>query len=172
MMLSPPVSALSCARNHRPFRSATRPRGLPALLISDKCQVTNDNLCVAACLRVVRACISSRILFCLANPLGSYLWKFSGLQNSINKCVVLDNHHCAFGSHWREATRLVFRRTVCPCLFSQHMFLQVSDVTESMVFGSFREGHKHLLLQGTSTQQSTKYPPRLVAFIAGLLVAP
>ena len=30
-------------------------------------------------------------------------------------------------------------------------------------FCSVREGHKHLHLQGTMTQQSTKYPPRLVA---------
>ena len=39
-------------------------------------------------------------------------------------------------------------------------------------FCSFREKHKHLLLHGTVTQQSTKYPPRLVAFFAGLLVGP
>ena len=32
-------------------------------------------------------------------------------------------------------------------------------------FCSFREGHKHLLLQGNLTQQSARYPPRLVAFI-------
>ena len=36
-------------------------------------------------------------------------------------------------------------------------------------FCSFREGHTHLLLQGSPKQQSTKYPPRLVAFIAGFM---
>ena len=58
VMVSPPVSSLSVARNHRPLRSATRPWRLPALKFSCKCQVTKDSLCVAACLRVVRACIS------------------------------------------------------------------------------------------------------------------
>ena len=60
--------------------------------------------------------------FCLANPLGSYLWKFSGPQNVINKCVVLDIHLCAFGSHWRTASRLVFGgqsdRACCHSLYS------------------------------------------------------
>ena len=44
VMLSPPVSSLSVARNHRLLRSATRPCGLPALKLSDRCQVSNDNL--------------------------------------------------------------------------------------------------------------------------------
>ena len=57
-MVSPPVSSLSVARSHRPLRSATRPWRLAALKFSCKCQVTKDSLCVAACLRVVRACIS------------------------------------------------------------------------------------------------------------------
>ena len=30
------------------------------------------------------------------------------LQNLISKCVILDIDHCAFGSHWRKATRLLF----------------------------------------------------------------
>ena len=47
-MLSPLVSSLSVVRNHRPLRSATRPWGLPALKLSDKCQVTKDNLCVSS----------------------------------------------------------------------------------------------------------------------------
>ena len=106
--LSPPISSLSVARNHRPLRSATRPWGLPSLTFSNRCQVTRDNLCVAVCLRVARACINFKIPFCLANPLGSYLWELSGLQILINKCVILDTHHWVFGSHWRQATRLVF----------------------------------------------------------------
>ena len=119
-------------RNHRPLRSVTRPWRLPALNFSGKCQVTKDNLCVAVCLRVVRACISLRIPFCPSNFLGSYMRKFSGLQNQISMCVVLEIHHCV-GSHWRQATRLVFGgHGSC----------------------SFREGHKHWLLQGFLTQQS------------------
>ena len=34
---------------------------MPALTPSGRCQVTKDNLCVAACLRVARACISLKI---------------------------------------------------------------------------------------------------------------
>ena len=55
VMLAPAVSSLSVARNHRPSRSATRSSGLPALQLSDKCQVTRDTMCVAACLGVGRA---------------------------------------------------------------------------------------------------------------------
>ena len=61
VILSPPVSSLSIARNHRPSRSATRPWRQPALTFSDCC-------CVAACLRAGRTCISFKISFCLANP--------------------------------------------------------------------------------------------------------
>ena len=107
VMLSPPVSSLSVARN-RPPCEARHPRGLPALKFSDNCQVARDNSCVAACLRVARVRTSFKIPVCISNPLGSYLWKLSGLKNLINKCVVLDIHHCAFGSHWRKATRLLF----------------------------------------------------------------
>ena len=53
--------------------------GLPAVKLSDRWQVAKDNLCFAACLRVARACIILKIPFCLANPVGSYLWKLSGL---------------------------------------------------------------------------------------------
>ena len=153
VMLSPPVSSLSVARNHRPLRSATRPWGLPALKFSDKCQVHQQK---SVCWRVVRACTSLRILFCLANPLGSYFWKLSGMQNLTNKCVVLDIHLCAFGSHWRKATRLVFGeqsdRTCSHSLFSCRFRCHG------------KEGHKHLLLQGNLKQQSAKCPPRVVAF--------
>ena len=47
---------------------------------------------------------------------------------------------------------------------------QVPMSRKARFFCSFPEGHKHLLLQGNLTQQSAKCPPRLVAFIAGLLV--
>ena len=39
---------------------------------------------------------------------GSYLWKLSGLQNLINRCIKLDVFHCAVGSHWRKTIRLLF----------------------------------------------------------------
>ena len=42
LMLSPPVSLLSVARNHRPLPSA-RPWGLPDWKFSDRCQVTRDS---------------------------------------------------------------------------------------------------------------------------------
>ena len=48
-------------------------------------------------MRVARACINFKIPFCLANPLGTYLWKLRGLQNLISKCVIFDIHHCACG---------------------------------------------------------------------------
>ena len=68
-------------------------------------------------------------LFCVANPLGSYLWKHSGLQNLITKCVALDTDHCASGSHWRQATRLVFGGQS-----------DRSDVTESKDFEASAKG--------------------------------
>ena len=91
--------------------------------------------------------------------------------NLINKCVVSDIQHCAFGSHWRKATRLMFGgqshracfHSLYSCRFRCH---------GEHGFCSFREGHKHLFLQGILTQQSATYPPRLVAFIARLLVDP
>ena len=43
---------------------------------------------------------------------------------------------------------------------------------DSLTVLVFREGHKHLLLQGNLTYESVTYPPRLVAFIAELLVDP
>ena len=94
------ILALSCQKSSTSAKCDTT-LGTAILTFSNRCQVTRDNLCVAVCLRVARACISYKIPFCLANPLGSYLWKLSGLQILINKCVILDTHHWAFGSHWR-----------------------------------------------------------------------
>ena len=74
------------------------------------------------------------------SPLGSFLWKFSELQNLINKCVVLDIHHCAVGSHWRRATRLVFGGQSDRACFHSPFFLTGSDVTESMVFVASAKG--------------------------------
>ena len=51
-----------------------------------------------------------------------------------------------------------FRMTVWPCLFSQSIFLRYRCHGKH-VFCSFREGHKHLLLQGNLTEQPAKYPP-------------
>ena len=109
--------------------------------------------------------------FCLANPLASYLWKLSGLQNLISKCVVLDIHHCAFGSHWRKAARLLFgglSDRACVHVLSSYVF----DATENTVFVAAAKDTKHLLLQGSLARQSAKYPPRLLAFISGLLMDP
>ena len=59
IVLSPPVSSLSIARNRRPLRSATRPWGLPALSFSDGRQVVRELVCrrmsgrTANCLIVV-----------------------------------------------------------------------------------------------------------------------
>ena len=64
-----------------------------------------------------------KIPLCLANPLGSYLRKFSGLRKLIKKCVVLDTHHCPFGSHWRKANRLVFGgQSDRACFHSQNFY--------------------------------------------------
>ena len=146
VMLSPPVSSLSVARNHRPLPSASRPWGMPASKLSDRCQVARDYSCVAACLRVARARISFKIPFCLANPLGSYLWKLSGLQNLTSKCVVLAVHLDHTGGKplvlCSEAGLNTFVSTACIPTFL------------------------HL------TRQSAKPPPRLTAFIAGLLIDP
>ena len=67
--------------------------------------------------------------FCLANPLGSYLWKLSGLQFLISKCVVSDIDYCVSGSHLRKATRLVFGGQS-----------DRSDVTESTDFEASAKG--------------------------------
>ena len=112
-MLSPPAFSLSVARNHRPFRSATRPWGLPALTFTVDIK-SPETIRVAACLRVARACISLRIPFCLSNPLGSYLWKISG-HSPLCFWITLEKSHSS-----------CFRRIVCPCLFSQSTFLQIS----------------------------------------------
>ena len=88
-----------------------------------------------------------------------------------SKCAVWDIHHCAFGSHWRETTRLVFGGQTERARF--HVLASyVFRCHGKHGFCSFREGHKHLLLQGSLTRQSAKYPPRLVAFIAVLLMDP
>ena len=135
VILLPPVSSLSFIRNHRPLRSAPRSWGLPALNFSDKCQVTRDNLCVAACLRVVRGCIRLRIPFCLANPLGSYLWKFIGLQNSTNKCVRCFRHSpLSFLDHTGEKPLVLFSEDGLAVLVFTAFLPTGSDVTESMVF--------------------------------------
>ena len=146
VMLSPPVSSLSVARNHRPLPSATRPSEMPASKLSDRCHVTKDNLSVAACLRVARACISFKIPFCLANPLGSYLWKLSGLKNLISKCVVLAVHLDHTGGK--------------PLVLCSEAGLN------TFVSTAYIPTFLHL------TRQSAKPPPRLTAFIAGLLMDP
>ena len=114
---------------------------------------------------------SVKIPFCLAKPLGSYLWKLSGLKNLISTCVVLDIHHCAFGPPWRKAVRLVFEvrsGRVCFHNLGSHVF----RCHGKRGFCSFREGHKHSLLRGNLTRQSEKPPARLIAFLAGLLIDP
>ena len=94
-------------------------------IFSDRCQV--------ACLRVARGCISLKSPLCLANHLGSYLWKLSALHNLINKYVVLDIDHCAFGSHWRKATRLVPEDSLTVLVFTVYISAG-SDATESTGF--------------------------------------
>ena len=163
-MLSPPVSSLSVARNHRHLRSATRSWGLPALKSSDRCQVTKDNYRVAVCLRVVTACISLRIPLCLDNPLGSYLWKFSGLQKIDQQVRCFRHSPLCFWITLEKATRLVFGgQSDRACFHSpySHRF----RCHGKHGFCGFREGHKHLVLQGTLTQQSTKYPPQCSCWI-------
>ena len=106
-----------CCQNSSSLRCATRPWGLPAPKISDKCQVTKDTLCVAACLRAARACISFKIPFRLTNPL-----VLVGCNNLIDDCIVVDIHHR------RKATRLVFGgqsgracfHILCSCRFRCH----------------------------------------------------
>ena len=167
-MVSPPVSSLSVARNHRPLRSATRPWRLPALKMSCKCQAAKDSLCVAACLRVVRACISVRIPFCLANTLGSCLWKFRGLHNLINKRLVFTT---VLLDHTGEKPLVLFSEDSLTVLVFTVYILTDSDATESMVSAASAKGMCICSCKrGTLTQQSTKYPPRLVAFIARRLV--
>ena len=110
VILSPPVSSLSFARNHRPLRSAPRPWRLPALNFSDKCQVTRDNLCVAACLRVVRGCIRLRIPFFVSPTLSARICGNSvDCKNSINKCIRCFRHSpLCFWPILEKSTRLVF----------------------------------------------------------------
>ena len=134
VMLSPPVFSLSVASNPRPLRGATRPWGLPALKISDKCQLTKDNLCVAACLRLARACISLKIPFLSRRPsrlvFVEIQWTATFYQH------VLLFGHSPFGSHvlFSEDSLTVFVFTI---------FIPTgSDVTESSVFvASAKDAH-------------------------------
>ena len=104
--LATSVLALSCQKSSTCAKCDTT-LGIPSFLkFSDRCQVTN--LCVAACMTSgqsmhqfkdsLLSCQPSRVVFVETQ------WTAQFQQ----KCVVLDIHHCAFGSHWREATRLVF----------------------------------------------------------------
>ena len=97
---------------------------------------------------------------------GRIYGELSGMKNIINKCDVLDIHHCAF--HTGEKPRLVFGgQSDCVCF--QSLSSYVFRCHRKHGFCSFREGHKHLLLQSKLTRQSAKPPPRLIAFIAGTL---
>ena len=128
--LATSILALSCQKTTTSVMRNTT-LGLPALKMSDRCQVTKTNLCVGGCLRVARACINLKNLVCLANPLGSYFWKLSGLQNLTNKCVVLDVHLCAF-DHTGEEPLVLFSEDSLTVLVFTAYIPAGSDVTESM----------------------------------------
>ena len=89
----------------------------------------------------------------------------------INKCVVLDIHRCAFGSHWRRATRLVFGGQSDRCFHSLFSY-RFQCHGKHRIFAAAAKGTNIGLLRSSLTRQSAQYPPRLVAFIAGLLMDP
>ena len=78
----------------------------------------------------------------------SHLWNSVDFPILINKCVVLDIHTVLL-DHTGEKPLVLFSE-------------------DSLTVLVFREGHKHLLLQGNLTHESVTCPPRLVAFIAEL----
>ena len=153
VMLSPPVSFL--------FR---------APVIVGLCGARHNLGDCQGCLSLTGAespetnCVAPHVCRCL----GSYLWEPSGIQNMISKCVVWDVHHRAFESHRRKATHLPFEDSLIVLAFT---FYPLSFLRCHGKHG-FREGHKHLLLQGSLARQAAKYPPGLIAFIAGLLMDP
>ena len=125
---------------------------------------------VCRCLFAVRACISLKIPLLSRQPsrlvFVEIQWAVKYYQQVrffwMFTTVLLDHTR-------RNVSRLVFgRQSDRACLHSLFSYRFRCHVKHG--FCSFREGHKHLLLQGTLTQQSAKYPPRLVAFTAGLLV--
>ena len=109
-----------------------------------------------------------KIPFCLAKLLGSFLWKLAGHQHLFKKCTALDVQHCAFGSQ-RMAARLLFGRQsdrACSLVQTSYVF----RCHGKHGFCTHSERHKHLLLQGSVSQQGDIHHG--MAFIAGLRLDP
>ena len=69
--LSRPVSSLSLGcQNSAASAECDTTLGRPGLFLCDRCLIARDNLSAAACLRMARACINFKILFCQSCCLG------------------------------------------------------------------------------------------------------
>ena len=115
---------------------------------------------VCRCLFVVRTCISLKIPLLSRQP--SRL-VFVEIQWAVKHVQQVRRFGCSALCFWITLEKRFSEDSLCSYRFrclGKHGFC------------SFLEGHKHLLLQGTLTQQSAEYPPRLVAFTARLLLDP
>ena len=161
VMLSPQVSSLSVARKNRPPRSATRPWGLPALKFVYKMLVHQRQFVCRHLSASGQSMHQFKDSFLSRQPSRLVCVEIQWTAKFDQQCVVLNIHHCASGSHWRKATRLVFGGQSGRACF--HSLYSYSFRRHGKHwFCSFQEGNKHLLLQGSLTQPSAKYPPRLV----------
>ena len=82
---------------------------------------------------------------------------------------VLDVHQCAFGSHWRKSTRLLFVYATQDVLDLRNSLHRVRCHGRHG-WCSHRPGHKHVHLEGALTTSAAAYPPRLARFLADCLV--
>jgi len=171
VMLAPPCSSFSLARNRYPVRSAQYPAGLPHLRDHDRESVRVGNLCFSVSVYVISLCNQYRVPFAMENPMGSYMWRQEEFLNSVlPSATILDIHQCAFGSRWRKATKLVLGNDSETGKLAT-TFPQKLKCHGKHGYCSFREGHKHFVLEGkTMTSRAAEYPTRLSRFLAQILL--
>ena len=165
VMLAPPCSSFSLARNARPVRDNAHPRGLPGLNSEDAIKVAVGNRCLDAAVKIFKWSTLFGIPACVENPLGSHFWRVPEGAKLLDLGHVLKVHQCSFGAHYRKATKLFFNMAN-PELSWNLCHEKSFRCHGRHGFCSFRPGHKHEVLQGRFTTRAARYPGRLASFIA------
>jgi hypothetical protein len=171
VMIATPCSSFSLAqsRGGKALRSRLYPRGIPQFLTErERSRIEIGNRCLDVTIFVIRLCNKCNVPWMLENPSSSYLWCDKTLQRHVN--AYADIHQCAFGAHWRKATRFGFGN------ISSEQIQKFQDPCcrchGKHGYCSFRPSHKHIQLNGSAmTRAAAKYPPRLSRIIASTLIS-
>ena len=167
-MLAPPCSSFSLAQTRTvTLRNQLHPRGLPNVAFTDRERERIDlgNRILDVVIKLIQLCRRHRIPFCLEQPRTSFMLHDKFLQHALSTCeaewVTVDQ--CSFGARWKKPTTLIFG-------FSKRSPQQCRRCHGKHGWCSFRPGHKHIVLDGSSrTRAAAAYPPRLSHWIVNYI---